>query len=144
MMGLSFTVTAGPRQRSFSGPSPAGLMTAFYCLGLETPPTWRARSPYFISPRNRMARLYPQAMGSLFVASYDSQGYGGGIRLRLHTGLCRSVVSVLLLAYVSPYSSPEITLHITPTQTANFGPILNTLQVWPSFRNLVKCDCQSS
>jgi hypothetical protein len=27
-----------------------------------------------------MARLYPQALGCLFVASYDSQGYGGGIR----------------------------------------------------------------
>jgi hypothetical protein len=33
--------------------------------------------PVFISPRNRMARLYTQIMGSLFVASYDSQGYGG-------------------------------------------------------------------
>jgi hypothetical protein len=40
----------------------------------------------FISPRNRVAQLYPQAMGSLFIASYDSQGYGGGIRPRLHTG----------------------------------------------------------
>jgi hypothetical protein len=35
--------------------------------------------PVFISPRNRVARLYPQPLGSLFVASYDSQGYGGGI-----------------------------------------------------------------
>jgi hypothetical protein len=26
-----------------------------------------------------MARLYPQALGSLFVVSYASQGYGGGI-----------------------------------------------------------------
>jgi hypothetical protein len=26
------------------------------------------------------ARLYPHALGSLFVAFYDSQGYGGGIR----------------------------------------------------------------
>jgi hypothetical protein len=25
-----------------------------------------------------MAQLYPRALGSLFVASYDSQGYGGG------------------------------------------------------------------
>jgi hypothetical protein len=33
-----------------------------------------------------MTRLYLQALGSLFVASYDSQGYGGGIRPRLHTG----------------------------------------------------------
>jgi hypothetical protein len=32
----------------------------------------------FISPRNRVAQLYPQALGSLFVASYDSQGYSGG------------------------------------------------------------------
>jgi hypothetical protein len=27
--------------------------------------------PVFISPRNRMAQLYPQALGPLFVASYD-------------------------------------------------------------------------
>jgi hypothetical protein len=44
---------------SFSGPSPVGLATIFYCLRFGTSP---------------------------FVASYDSQGYGGGIRHRLHTG----------------------------------------------------------
>jgi hypothetical protein len=46
--------------QSFSGPSPLDLATIFYCLSSET---------------------------SLFVASYDSQGHGGGIRLRLLTGL---------------------------------------------------------
>jgi hypothetical protein len=40
-----------------------GLATVFYCLRFET---------------------------SLFVASYDSQGHGGGIRPRLHTGDSRS------------------------------------------------------
>jgi hypothetical protein len=45
--------------RSFSGPSPLGLATVFYCLRFET---------------------------SLFVASYGSQGHSGGIRPRLHTG----------------------------------------------------------
>jgi hypothetical protein len=45
--------------------------------------------PVFITPRNRVARLYPQALGSLFVTSYDSQGYGGGIRPRFHTGLLK-------------------------------------------------------
>jgi hypothetical protein len=40
-----------------------GLATIFYCLTFET---------------------------SLFVASYDSQGHGGGIRPRLHTGLRHS------------------------------------------------------
>jgi hypothetical protein len=33
--------------------------------------------PVFISPKNRVAQLYPQALGSHFVASYDPQGYGG-------------------------------------------------------------------
>jgi hypothetical protein len=31
---------------SFPCPSPAGLMTTFYCLRFDTPPTWRATSPY--------------------------------------------------------------------------------------------------
>jgi hypothetical protein len=43
--------------------------------------------PVYISPRNKVARFYPQALGSLFVASYDSQGYGGGILSRLHMGM---------------------------------------------------------
>jgi hypothetical protein len=33
-----------------------------------------------------VAQLYPQAPGSVFVAYYDSQGYSGGIRTRLHMG----------------------------------------------------------
>jgi hypothetical protein len=49
-------------------------------------PKLEGQIPIFISPRNRVARLYPQALGPLFVASYVSQGYGGGIRPRLHTG----------------------------------------------------------
>jgi hypothetical protein len=32
-----------------------------------------------------LAELYPQALGSLFVASYDSQGYGGSIQPRPRT-----------------------------------------------------------
>jgi hypothetical protein len=40
--------------------------------------------PVFISPRNRVARLYTQALRSIFVVSYDSQGYGGGIRTRVN------------------------------------------------------------
>jgi hypothetical protein len=43
-------------------------------------PNLEGQVPVFISTRNSVARLYPQALGSLFVASYDSQGYGGGIR----------------------------------------------------------------
>jgi hypothetical protein len=35
---------------AFSAPNPAGLMTVFYCLRLETPPTWRARFSYLYPP----------------------------------------------------------------------------------------------
>jgi hypothetical protein len=41
-----------------------------------------------MSPRDRMAQFYPQASGSLFVAFYDTQGYGGGILTRLHNEEC--------------------------------------------------------
>jgi hypothetical protein len=44
------------------------------------------QDPLFIYPRNRVAQLYPQALGSPFIASYYSRGYGGGIRTRLQTG----------------------------------------------------------
>jgi hypothetical protein len=50
-------------------------------------PNLEGQIPVFISPTSRVAQLYPQALGSLFVASYNSQDYGGGIRTRLHTGL---------------------------------------------------------
>jgi hypothetical protein len=50
-------------------------------------PNLESQVPIFISPRNRMAELYPQALGSLFVVSYDSQDYGGGIRICLPAGI---------------------------------------------------------
>jgi hypothetical protein len=50
--------------------SPVGLVTIFYCLRFET---------------------------SLFVVTYDSQGYGGGIRQRLHRGIMNFEDSLRLL-----------------------------------------------
>jgi hypothetical protein len=57
------------------------------------PPTCRTRSLYVCPPSDRVAQLYPQAPGSLFVAFYGSRGYGGGILTRLRTGnrVCPSV-----------------------------------------------------
>jgi hypothetical protein len=53
-------------------------MTVFYCQ-IRGSRNLEGQIPVFISPRNRVA----QALGCLFVASYDSQGYGGGIRVRV-------------------------------------------------------------
>jgi hypothetical protein len=56
--------------QSFLGPSPLGLATIFYCLIFET---------------------------SLFVASYDSQDHGRGMRPHLHTGLADDWLTTLTL-----------------------------------------------
>jgi hypothetical protein len=45
--------------RSFLGPSPAGLVTIFYCLRFESPPTWRARSPYLYPPETGLLQTVP-------------------------------------------------------------------------------------
>jgi hypothetical protein len=68
-----------------SGLRPEGLKTIFFVPILDSP-NLEGHVPVFISPRNKVAQIYPQALGSLSVASYDSQGYGGGILTRLHTG----------------------------------------------------------
>jgi hypothetical protein len=73
-MGLSFTSAAGP--------SPDHILLS----QIRDSPRLEGQVPVFISPRNWVAQLYTPAPGSLFVASYDLQGYGACIRLRLHTG----------------------------------------------------------
>jgi hypothetical protein len=40
---------------------------------------------FIIPPSDRVSHLVPQALGSLYVAFYASQGCGGGILTRLHT-----------------------------------------------------------
>jgi hypothetical protein len=46
--------------------------------------------PRIYIPRNMVARFYPQALGSLFVAFYDSQG--GGIRELVAEVLINSII----------------------------------------------------
>jgi hypothetical protein len=46
-----------------------------------------------------MAQLYSQALGSLFAASYESQDYGGGIRIRLHEE--KTSLPLLLYSFVA-------------------------------------------
>jgi hypothetical protein len=60
-------------------------------------PNLEGQVPVFMSPTNRVTWLCPQALGSLFVASYDSQGYGKSIRPRLHIGVTLLASIVLLI-----------------------------------------------
>jgi hypothetical protein len=65
--------------KSFSCPSPAVLMTTFYCLRFENPKFWGRGHRIYI-PQEEGDSVIPQPLGFLFLASYDSQGYGGDIR----------------------------------------------------------------
>jgi hypothetical protein len=59
--------------------------------------------PVFISPRNRVAQLYPRALSSIFVSSYDTQEYGGGIRNRLHTYILLQNVYIKVMEKIGFY-----------------------------------------
>jgi hypothetical protein len=52
--------------QSFSGPSPAGLMTIFYDPRFETPTTWRTRSPSYI-PQEKGGPVIPPGTGFPFL-----------------------------------------------------------------------------
>jgi hypothetical protein len=58
-----------------------------------------------------VARLYPQALGFIFVASYDSQGYGGGIRPHLHTGYNENHLRVFTTS-LNPITSGNQALYL--------------------------------
>jgi hypothetical protein len=70
-----------------------------------------------------VSQLYPQALGSLFVASCDSQGYGGGIRPHLHTGLSLLELDGLLTTFRhEPHRvKVKVTLRLTVSQSVSRG-----------------------
>jgi hypothetical protein len=79
---LSF---ADYRQQSFSAAIPAWIIAIFYWHQIRHSPNLEGQVHVHISPRSRVTQLYSQALGYIFVASYDSRWYGGGIRNSLHT-----------------------------------------------------------
>jgi hypothetical protein len=61
--------------QSFSGSS-RGTRGHILLSQIRDSSNLEGQVPVFISPRNRVAQLYPQALGSLFVVPYDSQELG--------------------------------------------------------------------
>jgi hypothetical protein len=72
-MRLSFTIAAGTRQRILGSES-FGTYDHILLSQIRDSPNLEGQIPVFISRRNRVAQLYTQAPGSLFVAPYESQG----------------------------------------------------------------------
>jgi hypothetical protein len=76
------------------------ILDHFLLSQIRYSPYLEGQVTVFISPRNRVALLYPQALGSLFVASYNSQSYDVGIGTRLHAGThCITTVCFTVWGY---------------------------------------------
>jgi hypothetical protein len=92
---LSFTIATGPRQRSHS-------QVRFPCDLWSYITVSNSR---LLQPGRPGPRIYiPQEQGSVFVAFYDSQDNGGGIRPRLHTGeikYCLTQIRLTLSSYLT-------------------------------------------
>jgi hypothetical protein len=91
---LSFTIAAGPRQRSRSRIRVPWDSGQYFILWFGTPPTWSAMPPNLYQPEIRWPSYITPGTGFLFVASYNSQGYGRGILTRLHAGILQFQVKV--------------------------------------------------
>jgi hypothetical protein len=105
-MGLPFTIALVLTSVAILGSKSRGTRDHILLSHIRDSPNLEDQVPIFISPRNRVAQLYPQTLGSIFVASYDSHGYGGGIRTRLHAGYSWCSKSKSKLCYDRLFSRP--------------------------------------
>jgi hypothetical protein len=79
--GLSFTIADGLARAVILGSESRGTHSHILLSQIRDSPRLEGQIP-----SHRVAQLYSQAIGSLFVASYNSQGYGGGIWTSLYAG----------------------------------------------------------
>jgi hypothetical protein len=94
-MGLSFTIAAGPRKRSHSRIRVPRDPWPYFTVSDSRLSQPGGSGPRIYILQEQVTQLYPQALGSFFVASYDPQGYGGGILIRLNTVQLHSSASCL-------------------------------------------------
>jgi hypothetical protein len=67
---MSFTIAAGPRQRSHSQVRLPGTHEHILLSQILASPNLERQAPVLLSPRKRVARLYPQALGLLPYTTY--------------------------------------------------------------------------
>jgi hypothetical protein len=95
--------------------------TIFYCPSSWDFPNLEGQVPVFISSRNKVAQIYPQALVYLSAASYKSQGYRLGILSRLHTGF---ELEKLKLSYDRQSVGQSVLVsgtHLGPTTNFSFS-----------------------
>jgi hypothetical protein len=84
-MGLSFTIAAGPCQRCHSQVRLRRDSWPYFTVSDSRLSQPGGPGPLIYIPHEQGGAVIPLGTGSLFVASYDSQDYGGSTRPHLHT-----------------------------------------------------------
>jgi hypothetical protein len=85
-MGQPFTIAAGPSQSNHSWVRVPRDSYPYVTVSDSRLPQPGGPGPRIYVPQEQGGPVILLGTGFLFVASYDSQGYGGGIRAHLHTG----------------------------------------------------------
>jgi hypothetical protein len=86
LTGLSFRIAAGPRQCSHSLVRVTRDSWPYSTLSDSRLPQPGGPGPRIYIPQEQGGWVIPLGSGFLFVASYNTQGYSGVIRTRIHTG----------------------------------------------------------
>jgi hypothetical protein len=81
------TIVSGPCQSSHSWVEVPQNSRPYFTVSSETPPTWRARSPYLYAPGTGWSSYTPGHWVPFMSPLTTRRDYGGGILTRLHTGL---------------------------------------------------------
>jgi hypothetical protein len=81
-----------------------------------------------------VAQSYPQALGSIFVTSYDLQGYGGGIQTHLHTGINYNSKSKSKLLYDWRFTANQFVLAASIPERTQPGFVLSHLHNFLSMK----------
>jgi hypothetical protein len=110
-MGLSFIIAAGSRQCSHSQVRVLWDSWTYFTLSDSRLRQHGEQVPRIYIPQLGGPAVAP-ALGSLFVASYDSQDYGGGIHARLHKGVNSGLIARIGSHYIASGQTQKGTLHI--------------------------------
>jgi hypothetical protein len=92
-----FIIAAGPCQLNHSQVRVPWDSWWHFTVSDSRLPQHGRLDPRIYIPQEQGGSVIPQALGSLIVASFDSQCYGGGIRPLLYTVLSCAFLCVLLL-----------------------------------------------
>jgi hypothetical protein len=89
--------------------------------------------PCIYIPHWQGGQVIPQAPGFLFIAFYDTQGYGGGILTRLHTGATSLTSIPILSSHLHLWLSIDLFLSGFPSKVLHTCHLFHSCRMFRPF-----------